>query len=99
VARVAARALQALGQWLEEDEAARERLDLSIRVVLRAVLTPGREAIGRFIAQIVSTWDADEASRRIELQVGRDLQYIRINGALVGGVVGLAIYGLLRLFG
>lgn len=91
-------ALTAIGAWLAEDEAARDRIDLAIRILLRATLTPGRAAIGRFISQIVATWDADDVASRIEVQVGRDLQFIRINGAFVGGLVGLAIYAGLRLF-
>ena len=45
--------------------------------------------MGQLIAQTVSAWDPEETSRRIELLVGRDLQFIRINGTLVGGLVGL----------
>jgi uncharacterized membrane-anchored protein YjiN (DUF445 family) len=47
----------------------------------------------------VARWDPDEAAQRIELQVGRDLQFIRINGTIVGGLAGLAIYSLGRLIG
>ena len=47
----------------------------------------------------MSAWDPDETSRRIELQVGRDLQFIRINGTLVGGLVGLLLYTLTQLVG
>ncbi len=93
----ARRALTILGTWLAEDATARDRLDFGLRVLVRGTLAPGREAIGRFIAQIVSTWDADEVAQRVETQVGRDLQFIRINGALVGGLVGLFIYAGLRL--
>jgi uncharacterized membrane-anchored protein YjiN (DUF445 family) len=42
----------------------------------------------------VQRWDADDASRRIELHVGRDLQFIRINGTVVGGLAGLAIHAV-----
>ena len=42
----------------------------------------------------MSSWDPDETTRRIELLVGRDLQFIRINGTLVGGLVGLLIYSV-----
>ena len=52
------------------------------------------DEIGDVITQTVRTWDAQETSRRIELQVGRDLQFIRINGTIVGGLVGLIIYGV-----
>ena len=48
--------------------------------------------IASLIAEVVGGWDASEVGRRIELEIGRDLQFIRINGALVGGIVGLLLY-------
>jgi uncharacterized membrane-anchored protein YjiN (DUF445 family) len=42
----------------------------------------------------VARWDADDASERIELHVGRDLQYIRINGTVVGALAGIAIHAI-----
>jgi uncharacterized membrane-anchored protein YjiN (DUF445 family) len=96
VAEALGRALRALGQWLGEDDAARAGLDRWIRVLARRTLSSQRHAIGDFVSQVVASWDAEAVSERLELQVGRDLQYIRINGALVGGAVGLAIFSLLR---
>jgi uncharacterized membrane-anchored protein YjiN (DUF445 family) len=49
------------------------------------------------ITHTVSRWDAESTSRRLELQVGRDLQFIRINGTVVGSIVGLLIYSIGRL--
>jgi uncharacterized membrane-anchored protein YjiN (DUF445 family) len=49
------------------------------------------------IAQTVAGWDAEATSRRFELAVGRDLQFVRINGTLVGGLVGLTIYTVSQL--
>jgi len=49
------------------------------------------------IAQTVAGWDPAATSQRFELAVGRDLQFVRINGTLVGGLVGLAIYTITRL--
>jgi uncharacterized membrane-anchored protein YjiN (DUF445 family) len=57
-----------------------------------------RNEIGDLIAQTVAGWDPDATSRRFELAVGRDLQFVRINGTLVGGLVGLAIYALWQLW-
>jgi uncharacterized membrane-anchored protein YjiN (DUF445 family) len=57
-----------------------------------------RHEIGDLIAQTVAGWDPDATSRRFELAVGRDLQFVRINGTLVGGLVGLAIYLITRLW-
>jgi uncharacterized membrane-anchored protein YjiN (DUF445 family) len=44
------------------------------------------------VTQVVQNWDAATLVNRLELQVGKDLQYIRINGTLVGGLVGLLIF-------
>ena len=62
-------------------------IDLTATVVERY-----RQEIGDLIAQTVAGWDPAATSRRFELAVGRDLQFVRINGTLVGGLVGLAIY-------
>ncbi|NYE96110.1 uncharacterized membrane-anchored protein YjiN (DUF445 family) [Psychromicrobium silvestre] len=56
-----------------------------------------RHDIASIITDTVERWDAQEASRKIELQVGRDLQYIRINGTVVGALAGLAIYTVAAL--
>jgi len=97
MAAVADRLMLGIGQWLHQDSAARERLDRWVRVLVRGAMSPSRQAIGRWISQIVASWDAADVARRLELQVGPDLQFIRINGALVGAVVGLAIFTILRL--
>ena len=55
-----------------------------IEAVLR-IVEQHRHEVGQLIANTVSAWDPEETSRRIELQMGRDLQFIRINGTLVGG--------------
>ncbi|HEY3279101.1 MAG TPA: DUF445 domain-containing protein [Gemmatimonadales bacterium] len=57
-----------------------------------------RHEIGDIIAQTVAGWDPAATSRRFELAVGRDLQFVRINGTLVGGLVGLGIYAISRLW-
>src|SRR5258708_26626239 len=57
-----------------------------------------RHEIGDRIAQTVAGWDPEATSRRFELAVGRDLQFVRINGTIVGGLVGLAIYTVSRFW-
>ena len=56
-----------------------------------------REKAGKFIADQGSAWDDRHMVEQIELNIGKDLQYIRINGALVGALVGLLLFGLNRL--
>jgi uncharacterized membrane-anchored protein YjiN (DUF445 family) len=55
--------------------------------------------LARLVGNTVASWDTDETSRRIELQVGRDLQWIRVNGTVVGGLAGLLIYTVAQLLG
>jgi uncharacterized membrane-anchored protein YjiN (DUF445 family) len=62
-----------------------------------SVVEKYRHEIGDLIAQTVASWDPAATSRRFELAVGRDLQFVRINGTLVGGLVGLLIYTITRL--
>ena len=57
-----------------------------------------RDEISAVISETVKRWDAEATSQRIELQVGRDLQFIRINGTLVGGMVGLLIHTVIQVF-
>ena len=59
-----------------------------------ALVDDNRHAIASLISDTVESWDADETSYRVELAIGQDLQYIRINGTLVGGLVGLAIHAI-----
>jgi uncharacterized membrane-anchored protein YjiN (DUF445 family) len=92
-----ARALSALAQAALEDEALLAKVDGWIIEAVLGVVEQHRHEVGQLIAQTVSRWDPDEGSRRIELQIGRDLQFIRINGTLVGGLVGLILYTMSRL--
>ena len=91
--------LLALGTWLNTDEGARRRLNDWAAMVARRGLAPRRHEIGGFVAQVVAGWDAKGVVDKLELQVGRDLQFIRVNGTLVGGLVGLLIYTVSTLLG
>jgi uncharacterized membrane-anchored protein YjiN (DUF445 family) len=84
--------LTAFGQRLQADEALRDKLDgYAADLVVFAVGRYGDE-LTTVITHTVNRWDGREAARKIELHVGRDLQFIRINGTLVGGLVGLIIH-------
>jgi uncharacterized membrane-anchored protein YjiN (DUF445 family) len=84
--------LQALGRRLQDDEVLRRALDDRLERAVAAVLIPWRAEIGAFIEDVVRRWDATSTAARIELEVGKDLQYIRVNGTLVGALVGAALY-------
>jgi uncharacterized membrane-anchored protein YjiN (DUF445 family) len=87
-----ARELTAFGVRLREDAALRARIDEAVAdISVFAVERYGAE-LTAVITHTVERWDGREAARRIELHVGRDLQFIRINGTIVGGLVGLVIH-------
>jgi uncharacterized membrane-anchored protein YjiN (DUF445 family) len=86
-----------LGAWLSHDPVVQRTLNTGARALMRQILAPRREAIGRFIGQVVESWDARSVVERLELQVGPDLQFIRINGTVVGGLIGLGLFTLSRL--
>jgi uncharacterized membrane-anchored protein YjiN (DUF445 family) len=87
-----ARALDALEALLESDAALRERINAVLRDVLTRLVAGNVAAVGEIITETVNRWDMETLSTRIEQQVGNDLQYIRVNGSLVGGLVGVLIY-------
>jgi uncharacterized membrane-anchored protein YjiN (DUF445 family) len=92
-----ARGVQRLGELLQRDEALAAKVNEWLEAaVLYAAREYGDEG-SELIAHTVSRWDAETTSRRIELQVGRDLQFIRINGTVVGGLAGLGIYAVSTL--
>lgn len=91
--------LLALGEWLHTEQTAQARLNEWARILARQVIAPRRHEIGGFVAQVVASWDTKGVVDKLELQVGKDLQYIRVNGTLVGGLVGLAIFSASRAFG
>jgi uncharacterized membrane-anchored protein YjiN (DUF445 family) len=66
---------------------------------LSQLLVPNRTRIGNFMAGVVRNWDTQTLVGKMELQFGRDLQYIRINGTLVGGLAGVVVHALSRAFG
>jgi uncharacterized membrane-anchored protein YjiN (DUF445 family) len=94
VRRRACEELVRFGRRLQRDQALRDRLDgHAADLAVFAVGRYGAE-LTAVITHTVDRWDGREAARRIELHVGRDLQFIRINGTVVGGLVGLAIHAV-----
>jgi uncharacterized membrane-anchored protein YjiN (DUF445 family) len=92
LARALEAGLHGLGLWLAQDAARRARINRWIRLLILRTVLPRRAEIGAYVAQVVHNWDSATLVDRLELQVGKDLQYIRINGTVVGGLVGLVIF-------
>jgi uncharacterized membrane-anchored protein YjiN (DUF445 family) len=82
----------AIAERIARDEQIHLGINRWLRVAILRTVAPRRAEIAAFIRKVVENWDTDTLINRIELQVGRDLQYIRINGTLVGGLVGLLIF-------
>ena len=90
-------AVVSIGESLRDDAELRDKVDnWIVRAAEHLVAQYGVE-ITAIITDTIERWDAEEASRRIELHVGRDLQFIRINGTVVGSLAGLAIYTIGQL--
>ena len=83
-----------IGGQLARDPAIRAEINRGMVRVLADFVESQKSGVGRFIADQVKSWDIDMLIGRVELTVGRDLQYIRFNGAMIGGLAGLALHGL-----
>ena len=90
-------ALRGLATWLNDDPSLPSQINRRIRIISVRLLTKRRVEIGTYISHVVQSWDTTTLVNKLELQVGKDLQYIRINGTLVGGLVGLVIFAVTRL--
>jgi len=86
------REIRALGARLRADEKLSAELDEWLKEMLLHVVDNYRDPLSEIVSETIESWDAAATSRRIELNIGTDLQFIRVNGTLVGGLVGLALY-------
>jgi uncharacterized membrane-anchored protein YjiN (DUF445 family) len=95
--------LEATGAWLgktlAEDPALRQSLNDNLELAARAAAPEFAVYLTRHIADTVKNWDSAEMSEQIELNIGKDLQFIRINGTIVGGLIGVILYLLSTLPG
>ncbi len=96
--RMLERLLTNIGTRIQSDEHLRDSINRWLRVAVLRTVAPRRAEIAHFIRNVVENWDTATLTDRIELAVGRDLQYIRINGTLVGGLVGLIIFAVTQMF-
>jgi uncharacterized membrane-anchored protein YjiN (DUF445 family) len=92
--------LVAAGEALAGDAELRAEVNQGLVVMLRSFIAEQKSGVSTFIADQVKSWDMAQLISLIEINIGRDLQYIRFNGSLIGGLAGLALYTgefLLRL--
>ncbi|RST02413.1 DUF445 domain-containing protein [Streptomyces sp. WAC05374] len=98
--RLRARAsLISLGNRLATDSRLRAKVEGWVEDAAVYVVTTYRAEITSLISETVASWDADQTSRKIEAHIGRDLQFIRINGTVVGALAGLLIYTVSHALG
>ena len=79
------------------NEEFQKKLDIWFQKTVYRFALKNKVRIGDFISDTVKNWEGKELSQKLEMEVGKDLQFIRINGTLVGGMVGLVIYALTQL--
>ena len=88
--------VQKAGRMLTENPAMRDGLNRLLEAGSAQLVRNYRGEVGRFIELQLAKWTRDEMSKRIELAIGRDLQFIRINGTVVGGLAGLVIHFIVQ---
>ena len=82
------------GEALAGDAEMRAEINQGLVAVLRSFIADQKSGVSTFIADQVKAWDMGQLISLIEINVGKDLQYIRFNGSLIGGIAGLALYTL-----
>ncbi len=86
------------GEVLRDEPSLAARVERALQNLAEHIVIHYGDDLTAVISSTIERWDTEATSRRLELQVGRDLQFIRINGTVVGSLAGLAIYALGRLF-
>ncbi len=94
-ARITA-AMRGMGTWLADNQPARTQINAWCLATAGPLVDEYREVARDYIAERVKQWSADDMSGQIELGIGADLQYIRYNGTLIGGLIGLLLFGSLQ---
>jgi len=90
--------LSEFSENLKTDESLQNKIDDWIRVTAYKYILKNTHQFGNLISSTVGNWQGKELSEKLELEVGKDLQFIRVNGTLVGGLVGLIIYTVAHFF-
>ena len=87
-----------VGRHLASDPQIRADMNAGFVVALASFIESQKSGVSTFIADQVKRWDLAQLTRLVELNIGRDLQYIRFNGMLIGGMAGIVLYSLEHLF-
>lgn len=95
--RAISRGLQSVGRTVLDDRLLLEKIDGWSIDLATSFVEQYRDEVAKFISETVAGWDTEATSRKVELQIGRDLQFVRINGTVVGGLVGLVLYAIIQL--
>lgn len=90
--------LDEFSQNLKTNEGLQDKIDNWVRVTAYKYILRNTHQFGNLISSTVGNWQGKELSEKLELEVGKDLQFIRVNGTLVGGLVGLIIYTISHFF-
>ncbi|WP_312901436.1 DUF445 domain-containing protein [Chryseobacterium taichungense] len=90
--------LNEFSENLKTDENLQQKIDNWVRVTAYKYILKNTHQFGNLISSTVGNWQGKELSEKLELEVGKDLQFIRVNGTLVGGLVGLIIYTIAHFF-
>ena len=90
--------LAELSENLQTDEKFQNKIDGWVRATAYKYILKNTHQFGGLISSTVGNWEGKELSEKLELEVGKDLQFIRVNGTLVGGLVGLVIYTISNFF-
>lgn len=90
--------LNEFSQNLKTDESLQNKIDSWVRATAYKYILRNTHQAGNLISSTVGNWRGKELSQKLELEVGKDLQFIRVNGTLVGGLVGLIIYTISHFF-
>ncbi len=92
------KSLLSLAGALENNLELKESLNINLKTWAKELANNNGELVGKMVADTIKGWDATTVVNQIEGAVGRDLQYIRINGTVIGGIVGLLIYLITNIF-
>jgi uncharacterized membrane-anchored protein YjiN (DUF445 family) len=90
--KIAGEIVRTIGRLAQETPELQRLLNAAIEGVVVGYIAPWRAQIADYIAGVVAAWDGRQVAEVIELQVGRDLQYVRINGTLVGALIGSGLF-------